>query len=252
MFKLKHCCFEESAMNHDDLHLPENLILSALPQDVYERLKPYFEKIKVEVGTILAYQGDSIKNLYFPESGMISMIIETPDGEAVEAGAVGREGLTGFSSLFGVDYVPHLNTVQLPGSVIGINADVVKAEFKRGGALHDLVLRYFNAFIMQVSQTALCNRYHLAEQRLARWLLMSHDRAETDDLPITQEFLAVMIGVHRPSVTIAAAMLQNAGFIKYSRGVITMLERKGLEEICCSCYGLVKNEYDQLTAHFKL
>ncbi len=146
----------------------------------------------------------------------------------------------------GVDSTSNQNIIQLPGEALRIKTETIREEFKRGGAFHDLALLYVHALMMQISQTALCNRLHSVEQRLARWLLMCHDRAKGDVLTLTQEFLSYMLGVNRPTVSTAAAILQGGGFIKYSRGKITITDREGLEDFACDCYEVVKPEYDDL------
>lgn len=161
-------------------------------------------------------------------------------------GVVGNEGIFGVNVVLGSVSVPLEAIVQVPGDGLRIPADVLKKEFKKGGLLHDLLLRYTQAFIIQIAQTAACNRSHPVGGRLARWLLMSHDRAMSDELRLTQEFIAVMLGTRRAGITEAAGKLQNEGMIKYSRGHITVLDRKKLESTSCECYQIVKNEFDRL------
>lgn len=224
----------------------ENRILSALSAEDYERLTPRLEPVVLTHGQILHTQNDLIDYVYFPTNGMISLVSLTSDGSSVEVGTVGFEGMTGLSIILGVERPPHETLVQLPGDAMRLRADLLLEEFKRGGALHNLLLRYTQSLIHQISQIAACNRLHLVEERLARWLLMSHDRYEGESLPLTQEFIATMLGVRRAGVTIAASALQTEGYINYKRGHITVKDREGLEYFACECYQIVKEEFDRL------
>jgi CRP-like cAMP-binding protein len=193
------------------------------------------------------YRADEpIKHVYFTDNAMVSVLATTPDGQSAEVGVIGREGIVGVDVLLGVDSTSNENMVQLPDGALRIKTEVIREVFKRGGAFHDLSLRYIHALMMQISQTALCNRLHSVEQRLSRWLLMCHDRGKDDELTLTQEFLSLMLGVNRPTVTTSAVVLQGGGFIKYTRGKITILDREGLEDFTCDCYQAVKPEYDRL------
>jgi CRP-like cAMP-binding protein len=177
---------------------------------------------------------------------MVSLILHTPEGESVEVGVVGFEGMAGISAVLGVDRSPHEAMVQIPDGGIRMSVRALREEFKRGGALHDLLLRYTQGLLLQTSQVAACNRLHSLSERLARWLLMSYDRCACEDLPFTQEFLSLMLGVRRAGVTEAAVILQTEGYINYRRGHIQIIDREGLELYACDCYEIVKAEFDSL------
>ncbi|HEX8634685.1 MAG TPA: Crp/Fnr family transcriptional regulator [Pyrinomonadaceae bacterium] len=225
---------------------PANQILRELPTEEYERLSPHLEPVTLAVGDVLYYPQVPVTHVYFPNRGSISIIATFADGGGVEVGVVGNEGVFGVNVVLGSMSVPLEAMAQVPGDGLRIPADVLKKEFKTGGLLHDLLLRYTQAFIIQIAQTAACNRSHPIEGRLARWLLMSHDRAMSDELLLTQEFIGVMLGTRRPGITEAAGRLQDNGAIKYNRGQITILDRKNLESASCECYEIVKNEFDRL------
>jgi CRP-like cAMP-binding protein len=217
-----------------------------LPTEEYERLSPYLEPVTLALGDVLYYPQDPVTYVYFPNRGSISVISTLADGGGVEVGVVGNEGIFGVNVVLGSMTVPLEAIVQVPGDGLRIPADVLKKEFKTGGLLHDLLLRYTQAFIIQIAQTAACNRSHPIGGRLARWLLMSHDRAMSDELRLTQEFIGIMLGTRRAGITEAAGKLQNEGMIKYNRGHITILDREKLEAASCECYDMVKNEFDRL------
>jgi len=223
-----------------------NRILRELPAEEYERLSPHLEPVTLAVGDVLCYPQEPITNLYFPNRGSVSIIATFADGGGVEVGVVGNEGVFGVNVVLGSVSIPHEAIVQLPGDGLRLPADVILKEFKTCGRLQDLLLRYTQAFIIQIAQTAACHRSHPVGGRLARWLLMSHDRAISDELLLTQEFIGVMLGTRRAGITEAAGRLQSNGMIKYSRGHITILDRKKLESTSCECYQIVKNEFDRL------
>jgi CRP-like cAMP-binding protein len=227
-------------------HTTKNHILNALPDEDYHRLHQHLEEVQLTLGQVLYRPDELIKYVYFPDDSMNSVVATTPDGQCAEVGVIGREGICGVDVLMGVDSTSNENIIQIPDGALRIKTETIRAEFKRGGAFQDLALLYIHALMMQISQTALCNRLHSLEQRLARWLLMSHDRAKGDELTLTQEFLSIMLGVNRPTVSNAAVLLQGGGFIKYSRGRITISDREGLEDFACDCYDVVKPEYDRL------
>lgn len=177
---------------------------------------------------------------------MVSIVAHMPDGESVEVGIVGFEGMTGISLVLGVDKAPHEAMVQIPDGAMRMPAQALLAEFKRGGALHDRLLRYALGQLLQTSQIAACNRLHTVSERLARWLLMSHDRCVCDDLPLTHEFLSLMLGVRRAGVTEAASVLHKEGYIMHKRGHIKIINKAGLENYSCDCYQIVKKEFDLL------
>jgi CRP-like cAMP-binding protein len=223
-----------------------NLFLAALPQDVFNALRPHLETVDGPLRRTLYRMGEPITHLYFPDGGMTSLVIPLEDGAMIEVGVVGKEGFAGLPALFGAEAAPHESMVQMPGKFARIRTDIVREEMRRSPALLERVLRYAQALNGQISQTAVCNVHHSLPERLARWLLMAHDRAETDELPLTQEFLSIMLGVRRPGVSSAAHILQQTGAVSYHRGRITVLDRERLEEAACECYGMVKQQFDQL------
>jgi CRP-like cAMP-binding protein len=227
-------------------HSTKNQILNSLPDEDYQRLHKHLVPVELTLGQVIYRPDERIKFVYFPNDSMNSVIATTPDGQCAEVGVIGREGMVGVDVLMGVDSTSNQNIIQLSDGALRIKTGTIREEFKRGGAFHDLALLYVHALMMQISQTALCNRLHTVEQRLARWLLMCHDRSKGDELTLTQEFLSIMLGVNRPTVTTAALVLQGGDFIKYSRGKITVLDREGLEDFACDCYDVVKPEYDRL------
>lgn len=226
----------------------ENRILAALPPAEYERLASHLEPVELPLGRILYHAGGEMEHVYFPLNSMISLLSQMADGRNVEVGLAGFESVTGISLILGVDKSPHQAMVQLPNGALRLKAKVFRDEFHRGGALQKLLLRYLQSLLLQISQVAACNASHVVEERLARWLLMAHDRASTDKLQLTQEFLAMMLGCRRAGVTSAAVALQADGFIRYSRGHIIMVDRPGLEDFTCECYRIVKAEFDSALA----
>jgi CRP-like cAMP-binding protein len=184
--------------------------------------------------------------VYFPSNSMVSLVSRLSDGSSVEIGIVGYEGMVGVSSVLGVDRSPHETMVQIPDGGVQMKTSVLREEFKRGGALHDSLLRYLQLLLLQTSQIAACNRLHSIGERLARWLLMCHDRVRREELHLTQEFLAMMLGIRRAGVTEAALILQAEEYIRYRRGQITILDRAGLEDFTCECYRIVKDEFDRV------
>lgn len=223
-----------------------NQILGKLSAEEYEQLSPYLEPVTFRLGDVLYYPQDPTTHVYFPNNGTLSIISTFEDGGSIEVGVIGNEGMFGINVVLGSITTLHQALVQLSGDGLRVPADVIRREFKRGGRLHDLLLRYTQALIIQISQTAACNRAHPLEGRLARWLLMTHDRAIMDDLELTHEFIAVMLGTRRAGVTVAAGKLQDEGLIKYRRGHVQIVNRQGLEKITCVCYHVVKKEFDRL------
>jgi CRP-like cAMP-binding protein len=224
----------------------ENNILTRLPHEDYERLRPHLEPVELRHGQVLHEAGEIMEYVYFPQNAMVSLISHTAEGESVEVGVVGFEGMAGISAVLGVDKSPHEAMVQIPDGGTQMRVRVLREEFKRGGTLHDLLLRYTQGLLLQTSQVAACNRLHSLSERLARWLLMSYDRCACEDLPFTQEFLSLMLGVRRAGVTEAAVILQTEGYINYRRGHIQIIDREGLEQYTCDCYQVVKEEFDLL------
>lgn len=224
----------------------QNKLLLALPEIEYERLGPHFQTVTLSVGEVLKEADEPALHAYFPIDSVISLITVMEDGMTVEAGVVGREGVVGLSTFLGGGCTPNQHVVQAPGAALKIRGSKLAEEFSRGGKLQQLLLRYVLATIAQISQSVACNRIHSTEERLCRWLLMMNDRVDSGYFPHTQEFLSRMLGVARPIVTLTAGALQKAGWIKYSRGNITILDRDGLESATCECYGRVKHEFERL------
>lgn len=223
-----------------------NLILNALPKEDYERLLPDLEQVNLDLGQVVYRAEEPIMHLYFPNNAMISVIANTSNGQCAEVGVIGYEGIIGIDALMGSDSTMNENIIQLADGALQIKTAAIREEFKRAGALHDSILRFMRLLMVQISQTALCNRLHTVEERLARWLLMCHDRSATGKLQLTQEFLSIMLGANRATVTLAAITLQHIGYIKYSRGDIAITDREGLESFTCPCYQTVKQEYDRV------
>lgn len=227
------------------LSATRNRLLAALPGREYERLAPHLQAVSFEQGQYLYGPNEPIEYAYFSLSGVTSMIVITQNGPTVEVGLVGREGFVGYQPLLGMKNAPNGAITQIPGHALRVTLKTLKDEFDRGGRLQAVLHRNIQSQIVQMSQGAACNRLHEVNERLARWLLMMHDRAETDKLPLTHEFLSQMLGANRATVSLAAGTFQQAGLIKYSRGIVTILNREGLEQIACECYGVVKAEFDR-------
>jgi CRP-like cAMP-binding protein len=224
-----------------------NLFLASLPPEELDRLRPHLEPVNLPLRQILYEMGQPIEHCTFIDGGMVSLLIRLEDGAMIEAGVVGKEGVVGVAALMGgADAAPHTSMVQMPGAGMRIRSGLLREAMLRSPALLDRVLRYSQALHVQISQTAACNARHDLLERLARWLLMAHDRAEGDVLPLTQEFISMMLAVRRPGVTVAARSLQATGAIDYDRGRITVLDRRRLEEASCECYGVVKQQVDRL------
>jgi CRP-like cAMP-binding protein len=224
-----------------------NLLLAALPDDVLDRLTPNLERVHLPLGKVLYESGVEMKHVFFPTSGcIVSMLYVMVDGSSAEIAVVGDEGVVGIALFMGGDTTPSRALVQSAGQGFRLEAKALQAEFGRHGNLQILLLRYTQALITQMSQTAVCNRHHSLEQQLCRWLLLSQDRLPTNQLTMTQELIANMLGVRREGVTQAAGRLQAAGLIRYNRGRITIVDRSGLEALVCECYAVVRKEYRRL------
>ncbi|MDX6695340.1 MAG: hypothetical protein QOF02_2943 [Blastocatellia bacterium] len=232
--------------NHSSGLQTANRILNELPPEEYESLSPYLQPVALQLGDVLYYPQDPTTHVYFLNRGTVSVITTFEDGGNVEIGMVGNEGMFGLNVVLGSVDTPHEALVQLPGDGFRLPAEIVRKEFKKGGQLHDLLLRYTQAFIIQIAQTAACNRSHPLGGRLARWLLMSHDRALTDELELTHEFIGIMLGSRRACVSEAAGKLQDEGAIRYKRGRITIVDRAKLETMTCECYQVMKREFNRL------
>jgi CRP-like cAMP-binding protein len=228
-------------------HTPrQNHLLAALPEADYARLLPDLELIPMPLGWALYESGGQLGYMYFPTTSIVSLLYVMESGASAEIAISGNEGLVGISLFMGGESTPSRAVVQSAGNGYRLRASVVKREFALGGNVQHLALRYTQALITQMAQTAVCNRHHALDQQLCRWLLLSLDRLQGNELRMTQELIANMLGVRREGVTEAAGKLQAAGLIHYSRGKITVLDRPKLEQRACECYGVVKKEFDRL------
>jgi CRP-like cAMP-binding protein len=227
----------------------QNHLLAALPADAYARLLPELTPVAMPLGWVVVESGGRPGYLYFPTSCIVSLLYVTESGASTEIALAGNEGLVGISLFMGGDSTTSRAVVESAGAAYRLRAGVLKREFESGGALHHLALRYTQALITQMAQTAVCNRHHSVDQQLCRRLLLSLDRVPGSKLAMTQELIASMLGVRREGVTEAASRLQAAGLIHYSRGHITVLDRPGLEQRACECYGVVRKEVDRLLSH---
>ncbi len=234
------------SMDNHKLEATKNRLLAALPNAEYERLIPHLNPIELPFGKVLIEPGEAITDVYFPHKAVVSLITIMENGSSVEVGIVSNEGMVGIPVILGGNQSTTKAIVQVPDGGLQMKADVLKSEFDRGGILQNILLRYFQTLYTQVSQGAACNRLHSLEQRLARWLLTVSDRMESDDFPLTQEFIGQMLGVRRSGVTVAARTLSQEGIIHYSRGNISIQNRQALEATSCECYQVMKNEFDQL------
>ena len=230
----------------DSPQMPANLLLMALPPGEYKRLIPYLKPVSLVLGEIVYEPKELIQEVYFPIGAMISLVSIMRDGSTTEIGLVGNEGMVGLPVSLGGNIATNRAIVQVEGNAIKMDASVLKSEFERGGQLQKKLLLYTQARLTQISQIAACKSHHLIEERLARWLLSVNDCVNKNELPLTQKFISEILGVRRASVTEAAIALQKAGFISYSRGQITILNRKELEQAACECYGLIQNEFKRL------
>jgi len=229
------------------LHDPrQNQLLAALPEADYERLLADLEFVKLPLGLLVFESGSKLRHLYFPASGIVSLLYAMENGASTEIAVIGSEGVVGIALFMGGESTPSRAVVQSAGHAYRLKASVLKKEFERGGPLQHLLLRYTQALIAQMTQTAVCNRHHAVDQQLCRWLLLSLDRLPSNELAMTQELIANMLGVRREGVTEAAGNLQAAGLIHYTRGHITVLDRPRLEARVCECYSVVRREMDRL------
>jgi CRP-like cAMP-binding protein len=224
----------------------QNRLLAALPEEDWLRWQPHLEPVKLPLGHVLYESGATLSHGYFPTSAIVSMLYVTVDGASAEIAVAGFEGMVGIPLFMGGESMPSRAVVQSAGHGFRMPAQVLKAEFNRSAPVMTLLLRYTQALITQMAQTAVCNRHHSVDQQLCRWLLLSLDRLSGSELKMTQELIANMLGVRREGVTEAAIQLQKLGLIQYSRGHIAVLDRPGLEQRACECYGVVRKEYDRL------
>ncbi len=223
-----------------------NGILAGLPENELARIRPRFERVDLPLGSVVHEPNAPLKHVYFPLSGIISLLNIMEDGSCGEVAVIGNEGVESVVLFMGGERSPSRGVVQGDLSAIRLPARAVKEEFARGGALQRLLLRYTQALMVQMGQTVVCNRHHTVDKQLCRWLLLSFDRMKSDHLMMTQELIANMLGVRREGVTCAARRLQEDGLIQYSRGHITLVDRPGLEQRACECYHVVRREYDRL------
>jgi CRP-like cAMP-binding protein len=223
-----------------------NHLLASLPAAEWERWLPQLERVEMPLGQVLYESGTTLTHVYFPLTAIVSLLYVMENGASAEIAVVGNEGIVGISLFMGGESTSSRAVVQSAGHGFRLNAQTMKDEFNRAGPVLHLLLRYTQALITQMAQTAVCNRHHSLDQQLCRWLLLSLDRLQGNDLVMTQELIANMLGVRREGVTEAALKLQKVGLIRYTRGRISVLDRAGLEQRTCECYAVVKKEYDRL------
>jgi len=224
-----------------------NRLLAALSSAELKRLRPHLEEVDMPLGDVIYESGRTLEHLYFPSKGIVSLLYVMVDGSSAEIAVVGNEGVVGISLFMGGESTPSRAVVQSAGAAWRLPSRFMHIEFDRGGSLQHLLLRYTQSLITQMTQTAVCNRHHSVDQQLCRWLLLSLDRLEGNELIMTQELIANMLGVRREGVTAAAGKLQKAGVIDYRRGHIKVLDREKLESLSCECYGVVRRESDRLS-----
>ena len=224
----------------------KNLLLSALPDAEWAHWLPHLEAVDMPLGKVLYESGVTLSHVYFPTTAIVSLLYVMEDGASAEIAVVGQEGIVGISLFMGGESTPSRAVVQSAGQAFRLEAKLMMQEFNRAGPVLHLLLRYTQALITQMAQTAVCNRHHSLDQQLCRWLLLSLDRLHSAEIVMTQELIANMLGVRREGVTEASGHLQKAGLIRYRRGHITVLDRTRLEERACECYAVVKKEYDRL------
>lgn len=223
-----------------------NYLLASLKEGDVERMIPKLSVVEFELGDVLYEAGEKMDFAYFPTTAIVSLLYIMESGSTAEIGVIGNDGMVGLSLVLGGETTTNRAVVQSAGSALKIRAADLKAEFKLGNEMHDLMLRYTQALMTQISQTAVCNRLHPIEQQLCRWLLLSHDRLHTDKLVMTHDLISNMLGVRREGITLAAQKLAARGLISNRRGTMTVIDRDGLEGAACECYGVVKSEYDRI------
>lgn len=233
-------------MSKQPASLFHNQLLADLSEETYQRLKPDLQLRQMRLGKVLYEPLEPITKAYFPVTALLSWISLLEDGTLTEIALVGNEGMTGLPIIWGGESTPNSAIVQFPGDVLVLEAKPLLEEFNRGDELNKLVFRYMQAIFTQVAQNAMCNRQHTTEERLARWLLSVQDSVQQDELTLTHEFMAKMLGIRRSSVTVSAGILQQAGMIRYTRGRLSILDRPRLEDTACECYRVVQNEYHRL------
>jgi CRP-like cAMP-binding protein len=235
----------------DERHRIGNHLLTVLPEAEWGRVAPHLVPVDMPLGQVVYESGDRLDHVYFPTTSIVSLLYVMEDGASAEIAIVGNEGLIGIALFMGGETTPSRAVVQSAGLAYRLEVRILKDEFGRAGPVQRLLLRYTQALITQMAQTAVCNRHHSIDQQLCRWLLLSLDRLPSNELKMTQELIANMLGVRRPGVTEAAMKLQDAGLIRYSYGHIEVLDRPGLEKRVCECYGVVKREFDRLLPDLK-
>jgi CRP-like cAMP-binding protein len=222
-----------------------NALLSRLPEEDYQRIRPHLEWIACPLKSAFYQRGQVIEYVYFPLSGEHSVLAIMENGAAIEVGTIGFEGFSTIEALTGSRQALETVVCEIPGAALRMRLPPFLAAIENRTPLRDMVYRYLYAYLAQVSQAVACNRLHTAEERFAKWILMCHDRVQGDEIAITQEFLAEMLGVHRPSVSLIARAFQQLGLIRYNRGLITILDRPGIEEASCECYAVVRKRFEQ-------
>jgi CRP-like cAMP-binding protein len=222
-----------------------NHILDSIPVEDFEKLAEKLKPVDLAQGEVLYHAREPIHHVYFPTTALLSWVASTEEGEMVEAGVTGYEGMSGASSFLGQNIAPYRVDVQLPGVALKMSAGAFKEAYDQSQFLQGLLLNYTHTQLMQLAQSVVCNRYHTVEERLCRWLLVAHDRVRSDEFQLTQEILANMIGARRPAISIVTGTLQTAGLIRARRGKITILDREDLEGAACECYRIVKDEFDR-------
>jgi CRP-like cAMP-binding protein len=227
----------------------ENRLLANLSLEEREKLTPYIVNVQLEVGQILGRPGEPIKYVYFPHSGLVSLVSTMQDGRVIETATIGLEGFVGLEGLLAGNTFASEAVVQIAGTGVRVEFARLKEAAQASARLREHLFRYARAFLLQVAQSVACNSFHTIEERCCRWLLMAQDRTGQDELGLTHEFLAVMLGVRRSSVSLVARTLQNAGLIRYRRGIITIDNREGLEEAACECYATVRRAFERIVAH---
>ena len=227
-------------------HVRTNYLLGSLKDGDLERMIPKLSVVDFELGAVLYEAGDKMEYAYFPTTAIVSLLYIMQSGSTAEIGVIGNDGIVGLSLLLGGETTTNRAVVQSAGSALKIRAADLKAEFKLGNEMHDLMLRYTQALMTQISQTAVCTRLHPIDQQLCRWLLLSHDRIHADKLVMTHDLISNMLGVRREGITLAAQKLAARKLIRNRRGTMTVIDRDGLEDAACECYGVVKTEYDRI------
>ncbi len=231
-------------VNSDDAR--KNFLLAALPEDEFKRVFAGLEPVFLKLGEVIYESGDKLNYIHFPTTAIISLLYIMENGATAEIGVIGNDGTCGYALFLGGDSMANRAIVQSAGETYRMPAKNVKAEFARGGMFQKMLLRYTQALMTQISQTAVCNRLHSLEQQLCRWLLLSHDRLDSDKLVMTHDLISNMLGVRREGVTLAAQKLAKRKLIKNLRGTITVIDRQGLEDAVCECYEVVNTEYNRL------